>query len=144
MKVQFLSFEGCPGAAEALASLEAVLRELECSCEIEKIDLLAESTGEDLRRWGSPTILIDGVDLAGGVSSDAACCRLYENARRAPAADRIREFLVGARTPAQPHDPIEGCVMIADCSERQAQRNDQQTAGGAAEMAQHVAAFEEP
>ena len=32
---------------------------------------------EYVRRYGSPTILVDGIDVAGMPPADAACCRLY-------------------------------------------------------------------
>lgn len=32
-----------------------------------------------VRSWGSPTVLVDGKDVAGASYSDAACCRLYRD-----------------------------------------------------------------
>lgn len=50
-----------------------------------------------VRRYGSPTILVDGRDVAGGAPTDANCCRLYhgENGRLqgVPSAETIAAAL---------------------------------------------------
>ena len=54
------------------------------SCGIEdyeEIDILDPSAPDDLRGWGSPTILINGVDAAGQRKGDNACCRIYGGER---------------------------------------------------------------
>ena len=42
--------------------------------------LPAPHAPEPLRGWGSPTILVDGVDVAGQLAPTATSCRLYANA----------------------------------------------------------------
>jgi mercuric ion transport protein len=63
----------------------------------------APSTPPHLRGWGSPTILIDGVDVAGGSPSEA-CCRLYPTSkeRGAPPLALIEAALLRARQPTPP------------------------------------------
>lgn len=93
MKVQLLYFPGCPnvdGARDALRRLVAP------RTAIEEIDTTAPNTPAHLRAWGSPTILIDGVDVAGGQPS-GSCCRLYPSSdvRGVPPEAAIRAALRG-------------------------------------------------
>lgn len=78
--IQFLWFDGCPLADRQRAQLDAALAELPSADRpsVSAVDLMAEETPEDLRRWGSPTILIDGRDLVGSAPGAACSCRLYD------------------------------------------------------------------
>jgi len=81
MRVQLLFFEGCPHVEAARHVLgqaldSAGLGELV----VEQIDVDAASTPVEFRDWGSPTILIDGVDIAGERGPSGRSCRLYGNA----------------------------------------------------------------
>jgi hypothetical protein len=76
VQVQLLYFPGCPHVDRARRQLRQALGALEQRPEVTKIDVTDASTPEHLRRWGSPTILVDGVDVAGGVPSGSSC-RLY-------------------------------------------------------------------
>ena len=62
--------------------------------EVQEIDVTAADTPEHLRGWGSPTILIDGVDVAGGRPSGSSC-RLYPGSDRpgVPSLDTLRAAL---------------------------------------------------
>lgn len=95
MRVQLLYFAGCPNAAPAGEALARVLRALELSPTFETIDVSAPDVPEDLRAWGSPTILVDGRDVAGAAPSGPSC-RVYRTARRAqgwPPEDLIRQAI---------------------------------------------------
>ncbi|MBE7447324.1 MAG: MerC family mercury resistance protein [Deltaproteobacteria bacterium] len=48
---------------------------------------------EHTRGYGSPTILVDGRDVAGEAPSSEVTCRLYSGATRAPAAEQIAQAL---------------------------------------------------
>jgi hypothetical protein len=61
----------------ARACLRTVLAESTRDAEFVEIDVTAEDTPEELRSWGSPTILVDGVDVAGGAPAGRSC-RLYQ------------------------------------------------------------------
>ena len=45
----------------------------------ETVDILDPQTPENLRRYGSPTVLVDGHDVMGESKLDAIGCRLYPN-----------------------------------------------------------------
>lgn len=74
--MQLLYFPGCPNADLARRQLRLALDRIEPPPEVTEIDVTSPGTPEHLRRWGSPTILVDGVDVAGGVPSGSSC-RLY-------------------------------------------------------------------
>lgn len=52
------------------------------------------------RGYGSPTILIDGRDVAGESPSSEVTCRLYSGATRAPTAEQIAQALQGLSQPS--------------------------------------------
>ena len=89
--VQFLSFEGCPLAPEALSVLESAVRQLSdrLRVEIEHIDLMAPDTADELKRWGSPTILLNEQDITGAQPGDANSCRIYPGPGGVPATHEI-------------------------------------------------------
>ena len=78
MRVQLLFFEGCPHVDQARRALRQALESAGLGdVEVEEIDVDAASTPMVLRDWGSPTILIDGVDVAGERRPSGRSCRLY-------------------------------------------------------------------
>lgn len=91
-RIQFLFFDGCPLVTRARAALEKALAE----CRIERyeaIDLLAADTPPDLRPWGSPTILVDGVDVSGEARPEALSCRIYRDPNGVPSANTISSII---------------------------------------------------
>ncbi len=91
-KVQFLSFPGCPLATKARLELEKALAE----CRLggyEWVDVMAEETSEELKVWGSPTILVNGKDVTGNQGGDGVGCRLYGGDLGVPDAQTIVDFL---------------------------------------------------
>lgn len=58
---------------------------------------IGDTSAAHARGYGSPTVLIDGLDAAGMEVGTEACCRLYETAGRmtkAPSAALIAEALL--------------------------------------------------
>jgi len=90
LKIQFLAFEGCPLADAARRTLDDALASLNLSS-YEVIDLLGPDTPEDLRGWGSPTILINGRDVTGGDQGGGVSCRVYPGPSKVPDARMIIE-----------------------------------------------------
>lgn len=92
MKIQLLGFEGCPNTPAARVALRAAIRQEEIDDLIEEIDIGRDDARSWARAWGSPTILIDGHDVAGGAQpSGEIGCRLY--AGGAPSVEQIRRCL---------------------------------------------------
>lgn len=85
-KIELLYFDGCPNAERARENLAAAL---EPGSWVEW-NLTAEDTPESFRRFGSPTVLVDGRDVTGEDGGNAAmACR----AEGAPTVDMIRKSL---------------------------------------------------
>ena len=86
--VQLLFFDGCPLAEAARRSLETALAECGAS-DYEEIDILEPDVSDDLRGWGSPTILVNGVDVSGHPKGDSVGCRIYPGSDRVPSVTTI-------------------------------------------------------
>lgn len=80
MKVQLLTFSGCPHAAAAREMIQNVLSSSGIRASLEEVNTTAPETPERLRGWGSPTILIDGYDIEGQETPISGGCRLYRDA----------------------------------------------------------------
>ena len=92
MNIQFLAFSGCPLADPARENLKTALS----SCGVssyEDIDILDPTSPEDLRGWGSPTILVDGVDVTGHPKGDSVSCRVYNTPGGVPDVQCIIDCL---------------------------------------------------
>ena len=96
-KIQLLVFEGCPLADAARQTLEEALAIVGLQ-QYEEVDILDPAAAEELRGWGSPTILVDGQDVTGDARGDSVGCRVYSGPDRVPdakmIADRIRQAIV--------------------------------------------------
>ncbi len=90
--VQFLSFPGCPLESRARTELEKALAECGLN-RYENINVMAEQTAEELKSWGSPTILVNGRDVTGHESGDGVGCRVYGGDLGVPDTETIVEFL---------------------------------------------------
>lgn len=71
MKNQLLHFPGCPNVDAARAALRQAIAAEGLDVPLEEIDVDDPAVPAWARGWGSPTVLIDGVDVAGGEPSTA-------------------------------------------------------------------------
>lgn len=84
--IDLVYFDGCPNADKARASLRAVL----VGRSWREWDLSSADTPEEFRRYGSPTVLVDGRDVTGEAGpTGAMACR----ADGAPSQEIIRRAL---------------------------------------------------
>jgi mercuric ion transport protein len=90
-KIQLLVFDGCPLAEAARSSLHAALESLDSldSLDFEEIDLLDPSTPDELRDWGSPTILVNGDDVTDNAKGNGVGCRVYDGETGVPSPETI-------------------------------------------------------
>jgi len=99
VKVQLLSFPGCPNVAATREALRRALVASGLPPEFEEADVTSSVTPEPLKAWGSPTILVDGRDVAGSEPT-GPCCRLYgsqRHTRGVPPEDLIQRAIRNAR-----------------------------------------------
>jgi len=103
MLVQLLFFPDCPNVDAARNTLRQALSKLEDAPAVVEVDVTGPGTPPELRSWGSPTILIDGADVAGG-DPTGSCCRLYprSDVRGAPSLALIEAALRRARREFRP------------------------------------------
>ena len=92
MNIQFLAFSGCPLAGPARDNLKSALSSCGVSS-FEDIDILDPASPEDLRGWGSPTILVNGVDVTGQPKGDSVSCRVYNTLGGVPDVQCIIDCL---------------------------------------------------
>jgi mercuric ion transport protein len=85
--VQLLYFPGCPHLDAARRALHDALSSAKEATEVVEVDVTAPDTPADLRSWGSPTILVDGRDVA-GESPSGSSCRLYRGPQLAGVPSR--------------------------------------------------------
>ena len=80
MRIQLLTHPGCASASATRERLVRLLALTRADAGIEEVDVTAANAPEHLRGWGSPTVLVDGEDVAGEKSPSGPGCRLYRDA----------------------------------------------------------------
>ncbi len=89
-RIELIYFEGCPNVSQARENLRAAIEVSGYRLTWSERDLLADSTPEGLRRFASPTVLVDGEDVTGeALGATAIACR----AEGAPSVTSIAEKL---------------------------------------------------
>ncbi len=84
--IELVYFDGCPNAKKARESLRSALG----AESWREWNLSSGQTPEEFRRYGSPTVLVDGRDVTGEAGGNAAmACR----ADGAPSPELIRQAL---------------------------------------------------
>jgi hypothetical protein len=76
MRVELVYFTGCPNVAPVRELLRRCLTQLGLHNEIVDVKTDAPTVPETYRVFGSPTVLIDGVDVLGKPAGCADACRL--------------------------------------------------------------------
>ena len=75
-RIEFVYLDGCPNASKARDNLREAVEAFGQGATWSEWDLLAESTPADYRRFGSPTVLVNGWDVTGeNAGTEAMACR---------------------------------------------------------------------
>ena len=109
MTVELLYERDCPNVGEARANLRRALTGAGLPASWTERELSAAAVRSPLRAFGSPTVLVNGRDVAGAAPGDAACCRVYEVAggrSGAPPAEVIARVLRAAQAPRRPRRAV--------------------------------------
>lgn len=90
MKVELIYFRDCPHAADARSNLREALAAAGMQLPVEEWDRDDVAAPAYVRRYASPTVLVNGRDVSGDTpSAGAASCR----AGGAPSTETIRRAL---------------------------------------------------
>jgi hypothetical protein len=96
-KIEFIYEQSCPNIADARAQLRLALEQTGLPMHWQEWEHSAPDCPAYARRYGSPSILVDGEDVAGEPATDAPNCRIYTNTqgrnRGVPDAALIRTAL---------------------------------------------------
>ncbi len=100
--ITLLFDQECPNVDITRANLRAALAARSLPLTWEEIDLSSADTPQHLKVLGSPTVLVDGVDVASApTGSEGECCRLYSDGAGqllgAPTVAIIIEAIAGRR-----------------------------------------------
>lgn len=88
-RVELIYFEGCPHVAEARANLKAALESQGAQVAVREWSQDDTAAPAYVRSHASPTVLVDGRDVAGETTGAGRSCR----ASGAPSVDAIRRAL---------------------------------------------------
>lgn len=79
-QVALITETGCPNIAEARTRLRQALAIIGAPPRWREYDVGTQDCPAELLRFGSPTVLVNGKDVAGGPEgADASCCRVYSS-----------------------------------------------------------------
>ena len=79
--IEFQYFDGCPHSKETLKNLLYLLDSNQIiDCELEIVEVPNQALAEELNFQGSPTVLLDGIDIYTGEipESFSYSCRIFE------------------------------------------------------------------
>ena len=102
MKVEVLYVAECPSHPAAVKLVKEVLAAEGIATEIQEVLVRDEGMADELKFSGSPTIRINGRDVAGesqNAQSFALSCRLYPGSKQSglPPAELIHRAVLAAR-----------------------------------------------
>lgn len=102
--VELLYFPGCPNTSATREQLRRAFEAIDASPSWTEIDITAEGAPAHARGYGSPTVLVDGEDVAGAAPGEGSSCRIYmdNDVRGVPPLDVIIAALRAAAPPQSP------------------------------------------
>lgn len=105
--VELIFDSGCPNVPAARQSIREALLRAGLPAQWKEWERGSAGTPERLGGFGSPTVLVGGVDVGGEPPSGAACCRVYRAAGGrlvgAPPTEMVSRALprAGSRAPVR-------------------------------------------
>lgn len=97
--VELVYFSDCPNVSAAREQIRLALSSLRLAPIWTEHDVASANTPLHARGYGSPTILVDGRDVAGETKGDGASCRVYPGSeiRGVPALETVIAALRASR-----------------------------------------------
>lgn len=97
IRIDLVYDRDCPNVDLARASIQAAVRESGADTACAEWDRGSRATPQELRRYGSPAVLVNGRDVSSDADDepqlDANCCRIYreesDRFRGAPSKELI-------------------------------------------------------
>jgi hypothetical protein len=113
MRVELIYDMDCPNVAETRLNLRRALAAARVEAKCTEWERSSPSSPAYTASFGSPTVLVEGRDVAGeNPTQDISCCRLYASAegRRsgAPSPELILSFLMEERPAPAVSLPVSG------------------------------------
>ena len=93
IKIEVQHFEGCPNSSEMIARVKAAIIEYDNQIGYKEILVETQDEAERVKFRGSPTVLINGIDLENMPEPKAGnlACRYYKNGL--PTVEQIKAFI---------------------------------------------------
>ena len=93
VKIEVQHFEGCPNYAEMITRVRTVIEEFNERIEYKEILVETPKLADQIKFRGSPTVLINGIDIENMPEPTEAnlACRYYK--KRLPTIGQIKEFI---------------------------------------------------
>src|SRR2546427_1723540 len=113
--VELVYNEDCPNAEEARINLRRAFAEAGLAAQWTEWEASSDATPTRLRRYGSPTVLVNGRDVARAAPGEASSCRVYEAAGTrsgVPPAEFIVRALLAAREQKSPGGWRRGLLVL--------------------------------
>jgi mercuric ion transport protein len=95
MNIELIYFEGCPNVDVARESLRKACSALGVKADWKEWDQNDDNIPDHAKDFGSPSILVDGKDIAGGPGDccQQKTCRIYKDGQNAPNVEIIKSAL---------------------------------------------------
>jgi hypothetical protein len=113
--IEVLFFAGCPNVDLAVARARAAIRTSRIDANVVAIDMASADSRKAERFGGSPTVLVDGVDVDGSPEDggDRVRCRVYEVDGRLDGAPSVEKIAAALR--GEPNDGKPEARAVGDC-----------------------------
>jgi hypothetical protein len=95
----------CPNVALARANLRRALEDLGVTQPWQEHLIGDPERPSRVRGYGSPTILVDGVDVAGASPGSEACCRVYATPQGRAGAPSVGQIAAAIRSRSAADQP---------------------------------------
>ena len=93
MKIELLYFSSCPSYKQALANINAALKEKKLRADVVLINVTSEAKAQQVGFQGSPSVRINGKDIEGRDEGFTFSCRIYNNNGK-PAVAPSKEAII--------------------------------------------------